>query len=226
MLSIDDFKKITIPDEFGINESDDDITYELEYVTSQLKKLHPADHFIWCFGMSKYVVLLDNLVVKIPFNGTFDYGIEDEETGEYSDEIYFQPFLHTSDYCSIEEEIYLKAAEAGLGNFFAATIKYDNTADGTPYYVSERVTKMYDEDAIVRRPSRRSQEIIKKKKEYKFVGINKTWLACALDRYGKKAVDAFLSFVKENKINDLHADNIGFRDNGDPVLLDYSSYRA
>lgn len=221
-LSIDDFKKIRIPVEFGLDETEDTdgLTYEIEQVVSQLKKMHPADHFIWCFGMSKFVVLLDNLVVKIPFNGYFSY-IPDPDTGEYPDELDFLKFDYSSDYCSIEESLYLKAAEAGLGNFFAATIQYGKTADGTPYYISEKVYTMYDDKATkLRKPSPKGQ----KKASKTHLSINKIWLACAIDRYGEKATNRFIKFLEDNGIEDLHSDNIGFRKNGDPVLLDYCSF--
>ena len=37
-------------------------------------------------------------------------------------------------------------------------------------------------------------------------------------------VDKLVKFILDENIRDLHSDNIGFREDGSPVILDYSSY--
>ena len=39
-------------------------------------------------------------------------------------------------------------------------------------------------------------------------------------------VDKFIDFLVAFDINDLHQGNIGFRENGDPVLIDYSGFNS
>ena len=50
------------------------------------------------------------------------------------------------------------------------------------------------------------------------------WLAKAIDVYGEDEVNSLLDFIREHSIDDLHYGNIGYRKNGEPVLLDYSGF--
>ena len=46
----------------------------------------------------------------------------------------------------------------------------------------------------------------------------------ALVIFGKKLVKSLCEFIVENDINDLHENNIGYKDNL-PVILDFSGYK-
>lgn len=49
------------------------------------------------------------------------------------------------------------------------------------------------------------------------------WAKMVINLYGKKVAKALCEFVQENGINDLHNENIGYKNNR-PVILDFSGY--
>ena len=57
------------------------------------------------------------------------------------------------------------------------------------------------------------------------IRIHREWLARAIEYYGEAAVNDLLAFIELEGINDFHTENIGFREDGSPVILDYSGYR-
>lgn len=53
--------------------------------------------------------------------------------------------------------------------------------------------------------------------------LDSLWASMALVLYGKKFCKKLCKFIQENKINDLHSSNIGYKDDK-PVILDFSGY--
>ena len=54
--------------------------------------------------------------------------------------------------------------------------------------------------------------------------LRREWLNDVLKKSNKNILTKFLFFVKENSINDLHEDNIGWTMSGMPVLFDFSGF--
>ena len=218
-MTVKDILDLEIPLNFGSDE-DGEQTYVIEEVYSQLDNTVKT-----AYGASKFIIFLnDKEVIKIPFNGCFWYDCElEQETG---DPWRFDEFIH-KDYCAIEEEKYDKAVDAGLEKFFASTQYCGNTKNNVPVYISERVCTFFDNASVREKTDTISENSWEKAKSYKKSfnsKIHEEWLARAIEYYGEDAVSALLDFIKKENIYDLHTDNIGFRYNGAPVILDYSSY--
>ena len=53
--------------------------------------------------------------------------------------------------------------------------------------------------------------------------LNARWAKVALVIYGKRACKTLCDFIVKHNINDLHENNIGYK-NGKPIILDFSGY--
>jgi hypothetical protein len=64
--------------------------------------------------------------------------------------------------------------------------------------------------------------------DIKYYGFaDSQWVAVAIERYGKAMVDKLIDFLENNfpiVVKDLHNGNIGFRKNGEPIILDFSGW--
>lgn len=223
-MTLEDIKKLNIPDEFGCNENDDSVvTSSIDEVEEQLHQYKDAPYTTW--GVSKFVILLnDDIVVKIPFTGRH-YDIEDNDYDEWEEpEEGFEYFYSGIDYCLLEEEKYQEAVNAGLGFMFTKTEIGGKTANGKQFYVSERVIPYRSSDNHARNDSKEIVKTIssKYKKGWEF---NSNWLGLVYEYYGEETVKALLQFVEDADMNDFHGGNLGFRAcNGAPVILDYSGF--
>ncbi len=214
--TIDDITKFIIPEQFGIDE--DEYGDTLKSVIDQVLKIGCE----FAYGISKFVVFLnDKEVVKIPFNGVFKYN---ENSDDYDN---FNEFS-VINYCEIEANYYEEAKEWGVAEFFAGTRFVGYTKDHTPFYVSERINATIDDmwNKVSEDSIHAAHVYADSRKGVRGRKLSDHWLALALERYGKAKVDKFIDFLVAFDINDLHQGNIGFRDNGDPVLIDYSGFNA
>ena len=211
-MTISDISKLYIPKEFG----SDDENEETDSINFVFRQLDNTTHTTW--GASKFIIFFDenpDEIVKIPFNGV--YTLDDEERI-----IGFDKYINT-DYCSIEAKVYEDAVDYGLSQFFAETRFGGYTESGTPYYISEKVYTMwtYDRD----KKDHYSEKSFKKATQTaESTELPAVWLAWAYEYYGDTAVQDLLDFILIEGIGDLHSDNIGYREDGSPVLLDYSNF--
>ena len=53
--------------------------------------------------------------------------------------------------------------------------------------------------------------------------LSREWAKLAISLYGKKTCKSLCDFIVEYGINDLHEENLGFKNNK-PVILDFSGY--
>lgn len=53
--------------------------------------------------------------------------------------------------------------------------------------------------------------------------LDYTWGRMVISLYGKKVAKALCDFIIDHEINDLHGENLGYKNNK-PVLLDFSGY--
>ena len=193
------------------------------------------DHmYYWRSGASKFVILLEDiedfgLVVKIPFMG------RNEQCNKNTKFYYFEGAADGKegwDYCAVEYNLYKIAEAQGLSACFAAVdvlksdLKY-------PVYMQEKAISFndyyYDEesDHYSEDESKYTDEQLnstkEKCKENKISNFNNLWLTDFIQYYGVDIFIKFSQFIRENNINDLHDNNIGYIGNR-PVLIDYSGW--
>ena len=220
-MTVKDILNLVIPENFGSDE-DGEETSSIEDVYDQLDNSVQTT-----YGASKFIIFIDDkTVVKIPFNGCFWWDEEYERNKKYEDNWRFDYFINEN-YCEIEAAVYDKAVEAGVEKFFASTQYYGKTKNNVPVSVSERVFTFFDNARVRENTDKISEDSWSRAKELKNdfrVYISEEWLARAIEFYGKVMVDKLVKFILDENIRDLHSDNIGFREDGSPVILDYSSY--
>ena len=201
-MRIADAFNLKIRDCFGKDDNDDVPSFDF----SQLG----GDSTAW--GVSKFVIFPSgnlNKVIKIPFEGVWEYNseIEDEEWFE---------FEVIKDYCAEEAAIYDEAVEAGLECFFAKTEFGGFTKDGTKFYIADRV-KPFDWHRATEGSEKKANEIR--------CSLDSIWIANAIDCYGLDKVNELVAFLWDRNLHDFHDGNVGMREDGSPVLLDYSDYK-
>ena len=202
-----------VPEYFGENYDDDSyLNKTLEAVANQYKN---CDHF---WGCTKFVVVdVNNMdyVIKIPFNGYYDYNSETEEDDWFDFNVY--------DYCAKEEEIYGEIENEDFACMFAETAAIGRTKSGKVIYAQERAESAYV-DSEKKESSKDSTDKIKELRAKGLAyGFQSDWLAVAIDWYGEQIVTNFLKYA-DNNIYDTHENNYGYRFDGSPVIFDYSGY--
>lgn len=177
------------------------------------------------FGMSKIVIIspkLNNIVIKIPFNGYF---IETDEGDLNWYDFCWASGSDCSDYCLAEYEKYDKLRTYELDCFVAKTIYY-KTINGVRIFLQEKVIPENDM-CFNQTASAGSRNLAKKwYKERKF-DIDPEWIANCLDKYGKSKVERFLYYCSNidlDILEDIHSGNFGYRNNETPCILDYSNF--
>lgn len=138
--------------------------------------------------------------------------------------------------CEREVELYEKAVELGLEKFFPRTELFC-CLGGVPIVIQEKVD-FADCDI----PSAKSNEIeriarcefhyklynkimnyLRENADFYVRNISSRWLSACVRLYGKKTVFELEKFIIDNRINDLHGNNVGWL-NSKPVILDFSGY--
>jgi hypothetical protein len=173
-------------------------------------------------GASKFVLFLNEKeVIKIPFNGSFYYkDKEDEDEAGFV----FDPY-YTEDYCEVEAHVYSDAVDAEVEQFFAETKFLGISKSGTPIYISERLATVFSSCDRVAIESSCSEDSLKKAHDIDSY-LPSDFIAACIEHYGLEATIRFNKFIDEEGISDLHSGNFGFRADGSPALLDYSSFNS
>ena len=206
-----------LPEEFGL---DNGKPLNFKLMQNQIKRVDVCAHIN--FGVSKMVIIspnFNNIVIKIPFNGEFD-----EEFG-------WSPFKWAqssdcSDYCLAEYEKYCQLKKYGLNCFVAKTIPY-KTLNNIRIFIQEKVIPKEDTCFLDFVPSLKSKELAKRWKEEGQSIFDTLWFASCLDKYGQSKVQKFLYYCNNidlDILEDTHEGNYGYRENGTPVILDYSNF--
>ena len=189
--------------------------YFNEYNCNRLFHYIELKGYVTATGATKFVVIGDSTVLKIPFNTYIDFIRKDKE------DIYSIP-----DYCEIETSIYNQAKEyGGIDQFFAREEKVGEIA-GMPIYEQEKCITYRDDERDRDEEYLETIEKISKECDVKniFFGCLR-WTAELVYYYGWKAVNRLIDYCKEyGYINDLHDGNYGYRADGTPCFIDYSGY--
>lgn len=206
-----------LPEEFGL---DDGKPLNFKLMQNQIKRVDACARIN--FGVSKMVIIspnFNNIVIKIPFNGEFD------------EEFEWFPFKWAnssdhSDYCLAEYEKYRQLKTYGLNCFVAKTFPY-KTIDGIRIFIQEKVIPEEEMCSSEFIPSLKSKELARKWKEEGQSIFDTFWFANCLDKYGQSKVQRFLYYCNNidlDILEDIHEGNYGYRENGTPVILDYSNF--
>ena len=175
-------------------------------------------------GVSKVVIIPhdSSYVLKIPYRGAR----EGEESWDFH---YAGNKIRDWDYCETEAEIYDAFKEEGLECFLAKTVRYGKDATGYPLYIQEKCITSYDyEDPD---PNYTYDDTERKAFRSMFAcGIavaNNTWNMKAIMYYGVEKYIRFMQLCMDrfpDVLVDLHSENYGYRTDGSPVLIDFSSW--
>lgn len=181
-------------------------------------------------GATKACIVFPTFVLKSTFTGRALWESDaDRLDDEYSDwdssyhedeDIVFQEEKDPVDYCWIEEEIYKKAKEAGLEDFFNETVRVGNT---NVYAQVKFDCSFFSKDYVAKK--RWNVEMVDRvKKTFGFDNrIPFDFIAYISENYNKAMIKRFADFLNAHKINDLHGGNMGWF--GDKIrLIDYSGF--
>lgn len=207
-----------LPEEFGLDNDTKPVNFSL--IQNQIKTVDACAHIN--FGISKMAIIspsFNNIVIKIPFNGEFN---------EYAEWLPFEwaNGSSSSDYCLAEYEKYCRLKTYGLDCFVAKTIKY-KTIDNVRIFIQEKVIPEEDTCSLDFIPSLKSKELARRWQEEGQSIFDTFWFANCLDKYGQSKVQRFLYYCNNidlDILEDIHEGNYGYRENGTPVILDYSNF--
>ena len=215
-----------LPENFGIvlRENEESEPIDFSFFQEAVWDVDP-DASVY-FGMSKIVIIspnLNNVVIKIPFNGFFEENMEED--------LYWHTFRWASgsdskDYCLTEFEKYNKLKTYELDCFVAKIMFYKEIC-GVRVFLQEQVVPEND-SYCTRKPSQKSQDLANKWYDERKFYIEPEWIANCLDKYGKSKVERFIYYcanIDPDILEDAHDGNFGYRKDETPCVLDYSNYR-
>ena len=135
-----------------------------------------------------------------------------------------------------EVSIYQDAIQFHLEKFFPRT-EHLVTIKAVDFVLQEKIDcavgecSRYQEQKFDRIGKTASIKIMRKmEKEFQKASgggwgrsLDARWAKVALVIYGKRACKTLCDFIVKHNINDLHENNIGYK-NGKPIILDFSGY--
>lgn len=135
----------------------------------------------------------------------------------------------------IESVIYQRAVDKGISFLFPETILLGEF-HGIYYSVQQKIDypaariPMKDRSRYAKMTKTVTDDIFRKMENGFQVpnchynrDLHRTWAKVFISLYGKAIAKKLCAFIQENRINDLHANNIGFCDHK-PILLDFCGY--
>lgn len=221
---------------FGKNYDSSDSVVDAKYGDDFIRFIAEAaekideNASVYC-GMTKCVIVFPEVsrVLKIPFSGLY---FKDDCSN-----FHFHNFINATkdiphpdsewDYCETESYLYEKAKEDGFSEFLAEEELYEWCND-MPIYTQAKakvafVTNGYvglSEDEIIN-----IKEKIRDSETLTMSPFYGDWLVKAVSKYGVPRIEDFvINFIRKYNIKDLHLGNIGYDINGNPVLIDWSSW--
>lgn len=222
------FKSIVpFPEHFGTNAYDIDnppISYFNKFQDS-IWEIDPDARII--FGTTKLVIVSpkvgEDVVIKIPFNGTF---------GKDGNWVPFRCAPDVSkeqknNYCCSEYNKYNRLKNTNLNCFAAETTLYE--CGDLTLYIQELIIPMADAYSEQPQPSTAAHETILKWWDNGTCPIppNK-WIENCLDFYGVYKTLRFVCYCSDidlDILEDFSTSNAGYRkSDGTPALLDYSNF--
>ena len=215
--------------EFGYYINDDSDLEEMacDFINALRKINISAEVFA---GVSKLVIVPaeGDYVIKIPFDGQYDYDYNDKEETE---ERVWYPYTNASgdfltsdwDYCEVEVAIYEKAVECTVEDFFVETMQIDEVL-GRPIYIQKKAISIEeggDNGKEASPEAKKNRCYCKPENEW----IPPSWLEAAIDFYGLENTVKLKNFIDDYYLKDFHSGNIGYTSEGKPVIIDYAGWR-
>ena len=212
------------------------IDYESSYLEELVNCIPGCSLYI---GATKMVIVIDNcdFVIKIPFYGQQTYDSN-------SDEYVYEDFLHANngynnwDYCLTETNIYNMAIKEGVEEFFPETYEYqEGYSIFPPVYIQKKMMLWEDSGYEYESEQEKYDAIVTIEKTFHsiFSFCGNTYdhippyifIYICLSYYGEDETLKLLYFIKRHNdiINDLHGNNIGVRNDGSPIIFDFSGFR-
>ena len=216
--------------EFGYCYEDDvdldDMAYD--FITALKKVNIPAQVFA---GVSKLVIVpaVGDYVIKIPFDGQYDYHYDTEDETEYKT---WYPFTKAGrifsvddrwDYCEVEVVIYERAIDSEVEDFFVETMQIDEVL-GRPIYIQKKALSIEEGGDSGKESSpeaKKNRCYCKPEHEW----LEPTWIEAAIDFYGLEKVIDLKNFIDDYCLKDFHNGNVGYTSEGKPVIIDYAGWR-
>ena len=175
-------------------------------------------------GVSKVVIIPhdSSYVLKIPYRGAR----EGEESWDFH---YAGNKIRDWDYCETEAEIYDAFKAEGLECFLAKTVRYGKDATGYPLYIQEKCITSYDYEDPDSNYAYDYTEIKAFRSMFAcgMAVADDTWNMKAIMYYGVERYIRFMQLCLDrfpDVLDDLHSQNYGYRIDGSPVLIDFSSW--
>lgn len=200
-----------------IKNSGIDYTFSTGDIVDALLSLHiNSKDFAVADGVSKCCIIFHNASFVIKFRKGNEYQEEENE-------------------CLREIQLYKIAKEAGLEMFFPAT-EFLGKIKETYFTIQQKIdfsvsdcsyNKMNKYENICK--TVKPKTIDKMRQGFKINNcdynriLDSLWASMVISIYGKKLCKKLCNFIQENRINDLHNDNIGYL-NDKPVLIDFAGY--
>ena len=211
------------------------IDYESSYLEELVNSIPGCSLYI---GATKMVIVNDNcdFVIKIPFYGEQIYDYDSDEYS-YEDFLYADNGYNSWDYCLTETNIYNMAVKEGVEEFFPETYEYqEGYGIFPPVYIQKKMI-LWEDSHYEFESEEEKQEALAEIETYDsifgFCGDidNRMppyiFIYICLHYYGEDETFKLLRFIKRhnNIINDLHCNNIGVRNDGSPIIFDFSGFR-
>lgn len=219
---------LKLPAQLGVNSSDD--TFDSDWVSYEVGKNYSGDFRI-DNGVSKMVIIPENedFVIKIPFNGMYEYEWDDEEEDYDWENPSFDYFIgaeapDVTDYCWNEMLTIEKAQEAGFGGLFP-NMEFLMCYNGIRFYIQEKVrtSRAFHPVGL----SQDSRDAANSLNMHYQCGSSE-WRAAIIEAYGTDFWVNFVNWDDENQIGtltDMHSMNYGYDMDGSPIILDASGFR-
>lgn len=197
--------------------------FSYKYFKALQKKITEIDENIKLErGLTKCVIIppCTSFVIKIPFKGTILGNNISLFSGADAED--------KSDYCLAEYNKYLSLKDASLEKFVAKTYYY-KTIDGIRIFIQEKIIPLNNNNiSQYSFNSKNSFNLAEKTlDEYGIYDIDTEWMGACFEIYGYDKVIEFIEFciyTDTDLIEDMHDGNYGYRENGEPALLDFSGY--
>lgn len=199
----------------------------------------------WDSGATKLVIIPneENYVIKIPFEGSDECScdcsavceccdcsvcmysnrwdcsqIQSASRSSYSG----APTANGWDYCAAELLNYEAAEDEDLADCFAK-VELICTIHSHPIYKQEKAELYSDHNHKYEEGDERTSSTREYCNRNNIHIFNLIWQSDFIDYFGFEKFNAFMDFINNSSINDLHCGNVGYI--GDrPVLIDYSGF--
>lgn len=128
------------------------------------------------------------------------------------------------DKCKKEMELYQKAQNFKVNDFFAPVVLITTIANHPIYfqpYCKTMFECTYKKEVPYFTKQQKQKVLDIFQSYYIYAAININWLTDIYVIYGEEKFKMLMIFLKANNIIDLHEENIGFTASGNPVIIDY-----